>query len=117
MSGDPIETLSLPAEFKDLERFVPKWGLTTELERNRVRRASSMAELDDLYKTMRPRLDEIIDYLDPIPLNRMPDDAKRLLRITLSLMEIAHAVEVVSSARPPNAFDADRVEFLVNDRV
>jgi hypothetical protein len=74
-----------------------------------------MAELEDFYNAVAPRVEAIIDYLDPMPLDRMPEDAKRLLHITLSLMEIAHAGELYHRPDLPNAFAADRVEFLVND--
>ncbi len=98
----------LPAEFSDLERFAP-WILRTERERYARRLAVSMEEIRDFYDTMKPRMDEVIAYLNKFPMDALPDDAERLLCIGLSLMEVSNAVEMFGRQRAVEGFDADQM--------
>ena len=68
--------------------------LPTSVERNRKRLASSMDEISALYNALLPRLEEILAYLDQFFLEEMPQDALRLLFLTLSLAEVSIAVEL-----------------------
>ncbi len=108
---------SLPPGFAELEPFVDQWAISTEVERNRVRRNSSMEEIRGLYKAVEPRLSDIIEYLNEFPLDDMPDDARQLLRLAMSTMEITPAVELYRQPDVVHAFDAERVEILVDDPV
>lgn len=108
---------SLPPGFTELEPFVDQWAISTEVERNRVRRNSSMEEIRGLYKAVGPRLSDIIEYLNEFPLDDMPDDARQLLRLAMSTMEITPAVELYRQPDVVHAFDAERVEILVDDPV
>ncbi len=108
---------SLPPGFTELEPFVDQWAISTEVERNRVRRNSSMEEIRGLYKAVEPRLSDIIEYLNEFPLDDMPDDARQLLRLAMSTMEITPAVELYRQPDVVHAFDAERVEILVDDPV
>jgi len=84
---------TLPEGFQDLEGFVAAWSRASERERNRQRLSSSMAEIQALYDALLPRMDAIIGYLNTQPLNDMSEDARRLFHLSLSLAEIAPAVE------------------------
>jgi hypothetical protein len=99
---------TLPAGFEDLEGFAGSWALASERERNRQRLSSSMAEIQTLYDALLPRMDEIIDYLNRQPLNNMPEDAKRLFHLSLSLAEIAPAVELYKQPEVVDGFPPDR---------
>lgn len=107
----------LPDGFGDLEPFVSKWAVATEVGRNRVRRGSSMREIREFYDALLPRLDAVIVYLKQFPLDNMPDPARRLLRVALSGMEIAPAVELYRQPDVVHAFDAERVEILVDPHI
>lgn len=109
-----IDAILLPEEFRDLQVFVPKWAITSEVGRNRVRRHSSMAEIREFYKAIVPRLDGVITYLNQFPLDGMPEPARWLLRLALSAMEIAPAVELYHQPDVVHAFDAERLEILVD---
>lgn len=99
---------TLPDGFQDLEQFVGAWSLPSERERNRQRLASSMAEIQTLYDTLLPRMDEIIDYLNKQPLNDMPADAQRLFHLTLALAEVAPAVEFYKQPEVVDGFPPER---------
>ena len=99
---------ALPAGFQDLEGFVGSWALASERERNRQRLSSSMAEIQKLYDALLPRMDEIIGYLNQQPLNDMPADAKRLFHLSLSLAEIAPAVEFYKQPEVVDGFPPER---------
>ena len=84
----------LPAEFSDLEPFVEGWCLDSEPERYAKRLASSMDEIQAFYDAIFPRAEEAICYLEKFPLNDLPDDALRLLRLLYSLILVSFAVEI-----------------------
>jgi hypothetical protein len=102
----------LPRGFEDLEVFVSEWSLPLESERNQKRISSTMDQLQTLYDAMLPRMEELVRYLDQFPLDEMPDDAKRLLYLAFSLMEIAMPVEVLGSPNMPDSVDDRRLEFV-----
>ena len=97
----------LPEPFADLESYIA-WSLATESERQRKRRASTMAEIQTFYDAILPRMDAVISYLDQFPLNAMPADAQRLLHLTFSLAEVAAAVELFKQPSVADGYDATR---------
>jgi hypothetical protein len=94
--------MPLPSEFSDLERF-SDWCLATEPERYAKRLASSMAEMQDLYDTCFPRLEDAIAYLDKFPLAELPDDARALMHLMQSLVMASFPVEVWKQPRVPDS--------------
>ena len=97
----------LPNEFKDLEPFAG-WALPTERERNHKRLNSEMSEIQSLYDTVLPRMEAIMGYLNKFPIDSMPEDMQRLLNLTLSLAEVAPAVEFYQQPRVIDGFPAER---------
>lgn len=97
----------LPASFAELEPFV-SWSLATERERTAKRHTSDMAALRAFYDTMLPRLGEILQYLDDFPLEDVPDEVQRLFLLTLSLAEIAPAVENFGQPSVRDGYDYSR---------
>ncbi len=102
-------TASLPTEFADLESFA-EWALPTERDRYARRIASTMDELQAFYDAAFPRMDAALAYLDQLPLDALPDDAKRLLWLYCALVTVSFAVEVWRQPRVPDSgasnFDA-----------
>jgi hypothetical protein len=96
-----------PTPFADLEP-VAAWALATEGQRARKRRDSTMTEIRAFYDAVLPRMDAIIDYLNQFPLENMPDDAQRLLHLTLSLAEVAPAVELFNQPLVTDGYDPER---------
>lgn len=98
----------LPELFADLEPFA-HWALATERERNRQRHNSTMAELQAFHGAMLPRVEAVIEYLNAWPLERLPEAAQQLHYMTLSLAEIAPAVDWFKQPSVPGGYDAARL--------
>ena len=98
---------TLPASFSDLEPFTA-WALAKEQERTSKRLASSMEEIQAFYDSMSPRLETVVEYLNQLPLDNMPLDAERLFHMSLSLMEVANAVEMFHNPAVIDGFDVKR---------
>lgn len=106
-------TLSmLPTEFADLERFAAEWALPAERARNQFRVQRSMAELEDYYQTVFPRMNALCDYIDQYTIDAMPRPAARLLQLGLMLMEVVPAVEVYRAPDVPNSIDHARLRII-----
>jgi hypothetical protein len=67
-----------------------------------------MEEISEFYAAMHPRMNEILPYLSRYDVNGMPDDAKQLLYLALSLAEIAPAVEWYNQPTVIDGFDRRR---------
>ena len=92
----------LPPDFADLEPFAD-WCLPTEAERYAKRLASSMDELQSFYDAAFPRLEQILVYLDALPLDDLPEDARLLLELSYSLVNVSFPVEVWRQPRVPDS--------------
>jgi hypothetical protein len=84
----------LPPGFADLEPFVEAWCLDSEPERYAKRLASTMDEIQTFYDAIFPRAEEAIVHLEQFPLDELPDDALRLLKLLYSLILVSFAVEI-----------------------
>ena len=84
----------LPAEFADLEPWVADWCFESEPERYAKRLSSSMEEIQAFYDAVYPRAEDAIQYLEKFPLDDLPDDAYRLLKLLYSLILMSFAVEI-----------------------
>lgn len=93
---------TLPAEFADLEPFAD-WCLEFERERYAKRLASSMAEMQAFYDAAFPRLEAAMEYIDQNPLDALPDDARHLLWLCYSLVNVSFPVEVWHQPRVPDS--------------
>ena len=82
--------------------------LPTSVERNSKRRGSSMDEINALYNALLPRLEEILAYLDQFSLEEMPQDAQRLMFLSLSLAEVSIAVELFHQPKVTGGCDPAR---------
>jgi hypothetical protein len=98
---------SLPAAFQDLAPFLP-WALNKEQERTAKRMASAQEEILTFYNAMLSRMDAITNYLKQFPFDGMPAEAETLFHLSLSLIEVANAVEMYKQPRLPLGFDPAR---------
>ena len=105
----------LPADFADLEPYAA-WCLPTEAERYAKRLASPMDEMQAFYDAAFPRLEQILAYLDGFPFDALPDDARRLLELSYSLVNVSFPVEVWRQARVPDS-GAASVDAVVEPAV
>jgi hypothetical protein len=102
----------LPSEFGDLEPYADRWCLATEPERYAMRLASSMAELQEFYDAMAPRVGAAIDYCDRYPLDDMPESVVNLMHLIYSFINAAFPVEVWLQPRVPDSGSAYFTCFL-----
>ena len=99
---------SLPEAFRDLEQW-SAWALETEKGRSDKRQASTIEELKAFYDAIFSRTDEVLSYVDQLPLDNLPPDAQRLFLLTLSLAEVAPAVEQFGQPQVVDGYDIERV--------
>ena len=92
----------LPAEFSDLEPFVDDWCLDSEPERYAKRLNSKMEEIQAFYNAVMPRAEEAMCYLEKLPLDDLPEDAFRLLKLLYSLILMSFPVEIWRQPRIPD---------------
>ena len=97
----------LPSAFDDLEPFV-SWALAKEQERTSKRLACSIEDIQAFYDTMSARIEAAMEYLNQLPLDNMPPEAERLFHMSLSLMEVANAVEMFHNPSVIDGFDVKR---------
>jgi hypothetical protein len=97
----------LPSQFAELETFLD-WSLATERERTAKRHSSSMDEIRVFYDAMVSRLEEILNLLDQHSVDEAPADVQRLFLMTLSLAEIAPAVENFGQPGVIDGYDFSR---------
>ena len=98
----------LPAAFRDLEPYL-EWSLATEQLRSAKRQASSIEALRAFYAGMMPRMDAVLEFLARFPPQSVGDDQVRaLFHITLSIAEIAPAVENYGQPSVIDGYDVAR---------
>jgi hypothetical protein len=102
----------LPESFGDLEQFGIRWALPTENERHARRLASTMAELRTFYDAVLSRIDAMLAYLNDFPLDSLPTEAQALLHLSLSLAEVAPAVELFGQPEVPDGYDSRRITVV-----
>ena len=103
----------LPEQFQDLEKWIG-WALETEDERSDRRQASAMQDITAFYEAMLARMEEVLPYLEQFSLEELPDDAQRLFYLTLSLAEVAPAVEQFGQPSVVDGYDIKR--FVASHR-
>ena len=96
----------LPAEFADLEPWVEEWCLDSEPERYAKRLSSRMDEIQAFYDAIFPRAEEAIQYLEKFPLDDLPEDAFRLLKLLYSLILMSFPVEIWHQSYIPDTGNA-----------
>ena len=92
----------LPPGFADLEPFVAEWCLDSEPERYAKRLSSTMDEIQTFYDAIFPRAEDAMQHLEKFPLDDLPEDATRLLKLLYSLILMSFAVEVWRQPRIPD---------------
>ncbi len=103
----------LPAQFQDLEKWLA-WSLETEGERSDQRQASTMEDITAFYEAMLARMEAVLPYLEQFSLEELPDDAQHLFYLTLSLAEVAPAVEQFGQPSVVDGYDIKR--FVASHR-
>ena len=103
---------NLPERYSHLSPFVDEWALSTELQRNRKRRACTQAQLQLYYDTLLPLMDDLVGHLNQFDLEQMPEAEANLLNLALMFMEVSPAIELFHQPDVPDSFEAERFEIL-----
>lgn len=109
-----MSMINLPQGFEDLQRFVDKWSLATEQERMLMRVHSSMDDISDFYKTLSPRIEQMLAHLEQFPaeLNALPVADQQLATLALSFMECSRIFEMWGAQDVHCAnFPPERLDF------
>lgn len=104
-------TAVLPSGFEALEPFVAEWALPDAVARMTKRQASGMDEIRGFYDAMLPSGERALTYLREFQLGELPPQAERLLKLMLSLAEIAPAVEWYGDPRVSDGFPIERIRY------
>lgn len=101
-------TIAVPKGFEAVAHL-GKWAADTTDERTALRQTSTKAELIDLYDTVLPHMEKILDACDAFPLGALPETHRGLYNIALSMAEIAPHVEFYKGdPQVPFSFDEER---------
>src|SRR3954451_17673124 len=106
---------TLPPEFADLEPFAA-WALRTERGRYAKRLSSSMDEMQAFYDAALPRLEDAALYLERLPLDYLPEDARHLLLLCYSLINVSFPVEAWRQPRVPDS-GASTLEVVIEPAI
>jgi hypothetical protein len=101
----------LPAGFEPLEPFVADWALPDAVARMARRQASTIEELRRFYEAMLPLGVQALDHLRGFELGALPPESERLLKLMLSLAEVAPAVEWYGDPRVYDGFPIERIRY------
>lgn len=93
LAQDASSRAPLPAAFEELNRFVEVWALPSETERTTRRHTAGMPAIVEFKDAMLARVDDIVAWLDQFELDKLPEDAKTLMCLLLSLAEVAPVIE------------------------
>lgn len=103
---------SLPAGFEPLEAFVSEWVLADAAARMAKRQSSTIEEICRFYHAILPCGEKALHYLREFQLGSLPPEAERLLKLMLSLAEVAPAVEWYNSPHVYDGFPVSRIRYL-----
>lgn len=105
-------TTQLPIKFEELEPFCD-WALKERGARYRKRIHSPMDRIRAFYDAVRPRMEEIIDYLNARPLDGLSEEESRLLWLALAWMDASRSIEVLGTPDVRYGLPAER--FKIQD--
>jgi hypothetical protein len=68
-----------------------------------------MDDIKAFYDAMLARMEEVLPYLDQFSVDALPEDAHHLFYLTLSLAEVAPAVEQFGQPSVVDGYDVKRI--------
>jgi len=102
----------LPAGFESLDRFLAEWVLPDAEARVARRQGSTLGEIREFYDAILPVGEKALDYLRQFELGALPPEGERLLKLMLSLAEIAPAVEWYDGPAVRNGYPVSRIRYV-----
>lgn len=105
-----MSNTSLPEQFTELERFLPDWAPTNEMDLIHKRMSSSVEAKQEFYDAVLPRIEAVLDYLAEFSVDDVPDDVANLIRLGQMFMDVAFPIENYGLPEHPDAFEVERIE-------
>lgn len=99
----------LPAAFAHLDPFVAKWALHDAGQRADMRARTSIDELRRFYNAMLPVAADAAESLRGTPIEDLDERQVTLLKVLLSLVDVAVGVECFNSGTVPYGYDQARL--------
>jgi hypothetical protein len=99
----------LPAAFAELEPYVPMWALEDAAQRANTRANSSIDELREFYSAMLSVAADAAEALRGTPVEALDEQHVVLLKLLLSLAEVAVGVECFGAPSIPYGYDQARL--------
>ena len=96
-----MPTISLEAQFADLQPWLATWAVDNEADRLATRAAADFAEVKALYEALAPRMDAIIEYLNATPMSAFHAAQRSLFHLAQSYFEAALSVELLHASDQP----------------
>jgi hypothetical protein len=84
----------LPNGFSDLEPFVADWSLDNERDRYVKLHRTDIEDLRVFYNAILPRIDDILDRLNPVQLDAYSEQEQMLLNLAMTFSETAHPIDL-----------------------
>lgn len=100
--------VQLPEAFAGLQPFVSLWALDTETARNIQRHAQPMDAIRAFADTMLAHMNDLIAFVNRKPMSEFDEVDETLLKLMLSLAEVAPAVEFYGQQEVVWGFDPRR---------
>ena len=111
-----MKNFTLPAIFKDFEKWVPDWSIPHEAGRFNKRVSSPMEDLHKFVNALQAKVEEMIDYLNTQTVNDpdlLDSDHRRLFDLVLMWMEASIPFDLDWDVNDiEDAWPANRLEFL-----
>lgn len=101
-----------PQPFEAFEPF-SGWALLQREARYKKRIGSSMDEIRAFYDALRPRMEEMVEYLNARSLDNLSEEDSRLLNLALAWMDASRSIEVLGTPDIRYGLPADR--FKIQD--
>ncbi|MEZ2742205.1 hypothetical protein ACBP93_06140 [Paenalcaligenes hominis] len=105
----PRKAPVLPTKFAHLTPFID-WSLPTETERNMRRHEASMEEIHAFIEAMLQDVNGIVEHLELIDPEELPEEEKALMSMLLSLAEVAPVVECYGQQAVVDGYDPRRFQ-------
>lgn len=94
-------TRTLPPQFADLQQHADRWVVDSIDERVALRGTTPMAEIRNFYDAAIVRADEMLAYLEPMPLDEIDGEAACALKLLLGLAQASISIEIQGQPLPP----------------
>jgi len=100
-----------PELFKHLEAY-SEWALPTERERLNKKCKTDMETIQSVYDVLTNNMDDIVEYLNTLPFDNLPDEARRLMDFACCYVTFDTSVSGWGVPDLADIFPIERWEFV-----